>query len=129
MPLIKCKAEVKLQGLTAGLAWMLFTLERVVRTDGQGLPAEVVITSLNDGKHATNSRHYVNEAMDIRTLNFPSRDSKRVFREKLERALNSHPSVSSQDPRFRVLIENEGKTSGSAVEHIHVQVAKGKTFP
>ena len=73
---------------------------------------ELVITSINDGQHMEGSRHYKNQAIDIRSKNFPNRDSKRQFRAKLEEMLG---------PGFRVLLENEGLDN----EHFHAQVRKG----
>lgn len=32
-----------------------------------GLPGDVLITSGNDGKHMTGSKHYTDEALDLRT--------------------------------------------------------------
>ena len=77
---------------------------------------EIVITSINDSTHSENSRHYRNEAIDIRSKNFPSREVKRNFRAKYEEMLG---------PKFRVLLENEGTEN----EHFHTQVKKGHHYP
>lgn len=107
-------SKVKLVGLTPAMAWMLYTLERVARS--VTLINEIVITSINDGNHMKDSRHYTDEAIDLRSKNFPSREDKRWFRAQLEAMLG---------PKFRVLLEDEGLDN----EHIHCQVRKGQTYP
>lgn len=84
-------------------------------------PDEIVITSLNDSLHMKNSRHYSDEAADVRSHNFSTKESKANFRVRLLSLLNSHPD----DPnKFTVILENEGAPE----EHFHVQVRKGMSF-
>ncbi len=71
-------------------------------------PGEVIITSGSDGKHSPTSRHYKGEAIDIRKWNL--KDYK-GFQEAYQAALG---------PKFFVLDEPD---------HLHCQVAKGKTYP
>lgn len=123
---IVCKEGVLLKRVTPALAWIFYVLDGFVRNNNW-LPVELVITSIEDGKHAPNSRHYRGEAIDIRSKNFLNRDLKRRFRSELESALNHHPLVTAKGvgDNFRVLLEVEGTPN----EHFHVQVRKGQTFP
>ena len=80
----------------------------------------ITITSGNDSAHLPNSRHYTNEAVDLRAHNVKP-ERREWFREHLERCLNAPwPGVA-----FRVLHEYEGQPR----EHFHAQVRKGQRFP
>ena len=129
MTTITCKNGVRLKNLSPALAWIFYVLDGYARHTA-GLPEVLVITSINDGTHLPTSRHYTDEAVDIRSLNFPDAQSKESFRAGLERNLNTHPLMvaSGSGNVFRVLIENAGANSATSAEHFHVQVAKGKTF-
>lgn len=81
-----------------------------------GMPEDLVITSAHDSTHAATSRHYKDEALDLRSKSFPHRAAKDLFRMNLQSRLG---------PKFTVLFENEGQ----AQEHFHVQVKKGGTYP
>lgn len=128
MTTILCKQNVKLNGLTPALAWIFYVLDGFVRhNNGDGyIPEVLTITSIYDGTHLPDSRHYRGEAIDIRSKNFKSLADKTRFRAELEGALNHHPLASAQGVGdcFRVLMENGGTDN----EHFHVQVKKGKTF-
>lgn len=115
MAKVTCKSSVRLAGLSAGLCRILTVLEDLSRT-ATGIPDELVITSISDGRHSPNSRHYRNEALDLRSHNFASREAKRLFRALFESALGV---------KFRVLLEGEGTPN----EHFHVQIRKGGTYP
>lgn len=108
--------------MTDALAWMFYTLTDIEKLSGYGFPELIVVTSVNDSTHSKNSKHYTNQAIDIRSHNFPNSKAKEMFRSLLEQHLNNHPRLPK---RFRVLIEDEGKDN----EHFHCQVAKGKQFP
>lgn len=89
---------------------------RLVQLGGQVLyDGDLWVTSANDSAHGKGSRHYADEAIDIRSHNFRSRAAKRTFREWYEVALG---------PQFRVLLEGEG----TANEHFHAQVRKGHVY-
>ena len=102
---------------------MVVTLAKLDRSHDVGLAAgrprrytgDLVITSGNDSTHGPGSRHYTDEAIDVRTHNFTSREARRNFRVRWEAALG---------PQFRVLLEHEGKPN----EHFHAQVRKGHTY-
>lgn len=130
MAIIQCKQNVRVDRITAGLAWIIFCLEEYARmAPPVELPEIIVITAIADGKHSENSRHYRGEALDIRSKNFPTNVSKDLFRNKFEDYLNSHPMLDIYDEnrrnKFRVLLESRGTDN----EHFHAQIAKGKVFP
>ena len=108
-------ASVRFKNLTPAMAWMLYRLESYHRIMRVANPPSLVITSMNDGKHMEGSKHYNDEAIDIRTHNFESREQKIEFCLRFADFLG---------PKFSILLENEGK----ATEHIHVQVKKGLAF-
>lgn len=101
--------------------WILVCLHSIAQIPGEEVPNEITITSINDSLHGKGSRHYLNEAMDIRSKNFRSKNAKLYFAARLHAMLNSH----QDDPnKFTVLFENEGAPE----EHFHVQVRKGESF-
>ena len=79
-------------------------------------PKDFVITSVNDSKHMVGSKHYTDEAIDLRSKNFNDMASKYSFKELLELRLGK---------KFRVLFEYPGKIN----EHFHIQVKRGAKFP
>ncbi|MGH9238638.1 MAG: hypothetical protein ACRD3G_11430 [Vicinamibacterales bacterium] len=107
------KATCRVKEFTPALLHILVRTERFVDTLVE--VDEVVVTSINDSAHGAGSRHYTNEALDIRTKNWPSRESVRWFRRALEEQLGL---------QFRVLLEDEGTQN----EHLHVQVRKGHIY-
>lgn len=125
MSTIPCKTNVRIKELTPALAWIFYVLDGYVR-HASGLPDTITITAVHDGVHSANSKHYIGQAIDIRSKNFKSRADKLAFRAGLESALNSHPTAVAQGMgnRFRVLYESDGTDN----EHFHVQVKKGVTF-
>jgi hypothetical protein len=76
---------------------------------------DLVVTSCNDGTHKPGSRHYTNEAMDVRSKNFKSNKEKRDFVNALQTYLGS---------KYTVLFESEGMDN----EHFHIQVKKGISY-
>jgi hypothetical protein len=126
--IVTCKGGVRLAALSPALVRILFVLEHCARTGywasliGQ---TPLVITSINDGTHVANSRHYSNEAIDLRSHTFPSERAKREFRASFEYALNLRPGRTLFDPPlFRVMYESAGKAN----QHFHIQVAKGRRY-
>lgn len=102
--------------LTPALMHILSVLFYMDKNYNGVKPDRLVITAIANGIHSPNSRHYLNEALDLRSNNFPSRESKREFRREFENALG---------PKFRVLLEGENTLN----EHFHVQVKKGEAYP
>ena len=76
---------------------------------------DLVITSANDSRHGPGSKHYTNEAIDVRSHNFRDATAKHLFRTAYELALG---------PQFRVLLEGLGTPN----EHFHAQVRKGHAY-
>jgi hypothetical protein len=72
------------------------------------VPTSVVITSVSDGTHSRNSRHYFGEAVDVRSKNFHSRAAKLLF---LRRVLNR------LGPGYQGILEGEGTPN----EHFHLE--------
>lgn len=120
--MVAFKSTVRFKKLTPALLWILNCVHKVSHMH-QSFP-EIVITSVNDSKHMENSRHYTDEAIDIRTRNFPDMMTKKVFINTLSRELNRSPEALITD-RFTVLHESIGTPN----EHFHVQVNKGMTYP
>jgi len=115
MARVTCKPGVRFKGFTRGLIRILVAVQRVAeRTRSM---AEVVITSANDGKHSQRprSRHYSNEALDLRSRNFKTAKARILFLQRLRRELGD---------RFYVAYEGHGKLSA----HIHVQPRRGTTY-
>ena len=88
-----------------------------------GYPAVLLVTSINDGRHMRDplSRHYTDEAIDIRTKgplvnSMGTHERKRRFRRQYQALLGAC---------FYVMLESLGKPN----EHLHVQVAKGRVYP
>lgn len=71
----------------------------------------IVITSVNDSKHATTSAHYRDEAVDIRCNDRPK---------LIDMAMCKFLEI-NLGPAFLVLYESEGTPN----EHIHIQLRKG----
>ena len=113
------KAGVRIKRRTLALT----VLENAaLRTQEElGYPTTLVITSVNDSRHGTNSRHFKDEAIDIRTKGPASNDmgsaaKKWAFRKRMEELAGG---------QFRVLLEHLGTPN----EHLHAQVKKGRAYP
>ena len=107
-----CKSSVRFKRFTPALMTLLNALCATDRSKVDGQPDDLVITSANDSTHAENSRHYIDEALDVRSKTFTSESGKAAFRFNLERFLG---------PKFRVLHEGMGTPN----EHFHIQPRKG----
>ena len=106
------KATVRFKRFTPALMTLLNTLYACDLGKLEGQPEDLVITSANDSQHLPTSRHYTNEALDVRCKSFATMAAKRAFRVHLETQLG---------PKFRVLLEGLGTDN----EHFHAQVRKG----
>jgi len=105
--------EVYFSQLTPAMAYMLYKLEQFHR---RNVGPDLVITAMANGTHMTGSKHYTNEAMDIRSHNFLDTDSKLDFARDFGSFLG---------PKFTVILESIGQSN----EHFHVQVKRGGTYP
>ena len=112
--------DVKFKRPSPALVWIFYVLDRIAR-QVPGLPSAIVITSINDGVHMTNSRHYSDEAVDIRSKNFRTPGLKERFRKILEAQLNNHVVMPGH---FVVLFEGANTEN----QHFHVQVRRGMKF-
>jgi len=117
--MIVVKPGVVFKRFTPALVRMLEALQSIGLSGRElvpGMPEDLVITSANDSTHGPGSRHYKDEALDLRSKSFPTRASKDIFRMTLQSRLG---------PKFSVLFENEGGEQ----EHFHCQVRKNGTYP
>ena len=114
MAQVVCKPSVRFKGFTRGLVRILVAVQRVAERTRM---AQVVITSANDGKHSQRprSRHYTNEAIDLRSRNFRTAAARDRFLARLREELGS---------RFYVAHESHGKPNA----HIHVQPRRGTVW-
>ena len=108
--MLKFKDSVRFKEFTGVLAHILSAL---IKAD-KFFVEDVIITSVNDGKHATNSAHYRNEAVDIRCNDRPYNVDLALCK-FLEEELG---------PKFLVLYESKGTPN----EHIHIQLRKGQSW-
>ena len=115
MVITKSKS-VRFNRLTPAMAYMLYKLEQFHYLDLVPQPEDLVITSMNDGKHMEGSRHYTDEAMDLRSKNFQDNPHKVIFASAFQEFLGN---------KFRVILENLNKPN----EHFHIQVRKGMRYP
>lgn len=99
------------------LRWILNSLYEV---KDAAEPAVLTVTSVNDSRHMEGSRHYTDEAIDLRSKSFLSGDSKRAFAAALTLQLNSNRS----EVPFVVILEGEGTLN----EHFHIQPRRGHTY-
>ena len=107
------KPTVRFKRFTPALLRILNAVAAVAqRTDAV---TDVVITSANDSTHGPKSRHYTDEAVDLRSKSFPDVVAKQAFAAKLRAELG---------PQFTVLFENGGTQN----EHWHCQVARGHVY-
>ena len=114
MARVICKPSVRFRGFTRGLIRILVGVQRVAERTRM---AEIVITSANDGKHSQRprSRHYSNEALDLRSRNFTTPAARDRFLARLRAELGS---------RFYIAYEGHGKPNA----HIHVQPRRGTVW-
>jgi len=113
--MLECKANVRFKRFTPALLRILVALGDVTLSNKDVVPDPLVITSANDSNHAKDSRHYTDEALDLRTHNFRNPGHVALFVRLLEKRLG---------PQFTVIVEDIGTEN----EHVHVQVRKGMTY-
>lgn len=100
--------NVYFQEFTPAMRRMLEVVWEVNDTHKYGL----VITSANDSVHSKNSRHYKNEALDLRTHNLKNPvEVQKILKSKL-------------GEKFTVLYESPGLPNA----HIHCQPKMGTEF-
>lgn len=121
--MITFKEDVRIVVYSSAIEWILYCLRQIDLMPDQDQPANLVVTSVNDGQHSQvpKSRHYTNEAIDVRSKNFNTREAKTHFAFRLEMMLNAHQQHKNC---FSVIYEQEGTQN----EHFHIQVRKGIIF-
>jgi hypothetical protein len=92
--------------IMAGLGVVELDADLLLPDDG------LVITSGNDSVHMEGSKHYTDEALDVRSKSFANRSAKLSFVARLQTVLGR---------RYSVMLEHEGVPN----EHFHVQVRRG----
>jgi len=84
-------------------------LAAIANTAAQWLtPSSVVITAVESGKHMKGSKHYIGNAVDVRTKNFPDERSKRDFLAAVMKRLGPGYQGIYEDP--------EGQN-----QHLHIE--------
>lgn len=114
MRYVSFKTNCRFKRYTPALEYMLRHLS-TLQNIGSWVP-DLVVTSVNDSQHSPNSRHYTDEAIDIRTKTFKCNEDVYEFI-RMYRALLGD--------KFTLLFESVDTPN----EHLHVQVKKGMTFP
>jgi hypothetical protein len=109
-----CKPSVRFKGFTRGLVRILVAVQRVAERTPM---KTIVVTSANDGRHSRRprSRHYTNEAIDLRSRNFRTGAARDRFLARLRTELGA---------RFYVAYEGHGTPNA----HIHVQPRRGTVW-
>lgn len=110
------KPNVRIKVFTPSLRKMLFEIDNLNALKIPNYPEDWTITSINDSVHMEGSKHYTDQAVDLRSKNFDTEDRKHEFRDRLAFSLGS---------KFTVLYENP-KTEN---QHFHIQTKKGEVYP
>lgn len=113
--MVICKATVRFKRFTPAMLTLLNALYAADQGRMEGQPADLVITSANDAAHLATSKHYTDQALDVRSKTFATEAAKRDFLVSLRAQLG---------PQFTVLYEDAGTPN----EHFHLQVKKGTVF-
>jgi len=113
MATVTCKTSVRFKRFTAGGIRILSGVYRCATSCGD--VQTVVITSAHDGTHVPTSRHYTDDALDVRVHNFPTQAAIQRFAKALRAELG---------PAFTVLYESAGTPNA----HLHLQVKTGTTY-
>lgn len=111
---IQFKEGVRFKRWSRALAKMLSILS-LVQNRYEWTPEIITVTSVNDGQHMVGSKHYIDEAIDIRSKNFTDPTDKLMFISVLREELGG---------QFTVIFEHQNTDN----EHFHVQVRKGIVF-
>lgn len=115
--LITKGSSVRVKVFSPALMHIFNVLFNINEENVTSFPKDLVITSINDStSHSAKSKHYEDKAIDLRSKNFNSLQSKLFFQQLVQARLGK---------KFTVLLENKGKTN----EHFHIQVKKGEDYP
>lgn len=110
---LRCKGSARFVRFTPAMMRMLNVLYTQAKhvTDVDS----IVITSANDSLHMKDSRHYKDEALDLRTHHFSSSQAVELFANELRIAFSS---------AFTVLHEDKGGPN----DHLHIQPKIGTVY-
>ncbi len=97
--MIKFKQGTKISGIRPELIMAILVAEGVY----QKYNTDLVVTSVNDGRHSFTSLHYSGSAVDIRTRELPEADSIQAVGEEIRQALSNE---------YDVVVE---------LDHIHIE--------
>ena len=97
--MIKFKQGTKISGIRPELILAILVAEGVYHK----YSTDLVITSVNDGKHSFTSLHYSGSAIDIRTRELPEADSIQAVGEEIRQGLSNE---------YDVVVESD---------HIHIE--------
>ncbi|KKL05866.1 hypothetical protein LCGC14_2601760 [marine sediment metagenome] len=97
--MIRFKRGTKISGIRAELILALLVAEGVY----DKYDTDLVVTSVNDGRHSYTSLHYSGSAADIRTRELPEADSIQAVAEEIRQDLSDE---------YDVIVESD---------HIHIE--------
>ena len=97
---MRLKQGVKLEGIKPETVLAAYVVDEIYRDHGR--PEGVTITSICDGKHSPNSKHYDGHAIDTRTRYF-NRSKQKELTQDIAQALGDE---------FDVILERD---------HIHIE--------
>ena len=104
--MIKFKIGTKVSGIRTELILAILVAEGVYNEHG----TDLVLTSVNDGRHSYTSLHYSGSAVDIRTRNLPKDTNVQLIVGGIEKALsNEYDVVLEKD---HIHIEYQPKRGG-----------------
>lgn len=120
--MILFKEGVVIKRWTPPIEHLILSLDKLSGT--VGFPTDFTVTSINDGLHSKVplSRHYTDEAIDIRSHDFVSMALKNEFVNRYLHILNTTGLRLSS---FFVILEDISQPD----EHFHSQVKKNETYP
>ena len=108
--------SVNFDDYSLAICHILSALAKIHAKGTVGQPINLIITSANDGQHKPDSKHYKNQAIDLRSKSFKDEQAKFDFMTALSKELG---------PKFSILYEYPGQLN----EHFHIQVKKGESWP
>lgn len=117
------KDNCRFKVMTPALLFMIGHLNKIM-SDIPSIP-DLMITSVNDSGHSINpqSRHYTDEAIDVRTHNFTDTMQKMTFLNQITSRMNTDPEALVANC-FWGQIEDLNTPN----EHCHLQVTMGKHY-
>lgn len=110
--MIRFKPSVRFNTYSKELKHILEVLFNLNEQQIPEYPKDWVITSVNDSTHSVNSKHYKDQAIDLRSHNFKNLITKLQFVDLLELKLGNN---------YTVLLEGINTPN----EHYHIQLRRG----